>query len=280
MHPFSRREVHRIISTEPFIRRFFSRQDPEQKSAWKPILPEAVARGSMPTVCLRQVEDPEIWFRGFEQTYLKRDVRELSRIGDLAVLRKLLRLTALRSGQPLSPSQLGRGAKLTAPTTSRYLSLFEASFLLTRIQPYLGNRASRLIKSPKLYLSDSGLTAYLCGLDVSATIRDDPLYGALLETYVAQNLLSILSSEWPKASLHFWAVQGRHEVDFVIEEKRFCIALELKATARWREKDLAGLKAFLSATPHCKAGILCHNGDQIAQLGPKLWALPIGLVLM
>ena len=56
--------------------------------------------------------------------------------------------------------------------------------------------------------------------------------------------------------------------------------LELKAAARWRERDLSGLKAFLSATPHCKAGILCHNGDAIAQLGPKLWALPTGLVLM
>jgi predicted AAA+ superfamily ATPase len=194
IHPFSRREVHRITSTKPFIRRFFNRQDPEQKSAWKPILPEEVARGSMPTVCLRQVKDPEIWFRGFEQTYLERDVRELSRIGDLSMLRTLLRLAALRSGQLLSPSQLGRDAKLTVPTTSRYLSLFEASFLLTRIQPYLGNRASRLIKSPKLYLSDSGLTAYLNGLDLSATIRNDALYGALLETYVAQNLLSILSS--------------------------------------------------------------------------------------
>ena len=280
IHPFSRREVHRKTSPDPFIKKFFNKQDPGQKTAWRLILPEEVARGSMPTVCLRQVKDPEIWFRGFEQTYLERDVRELSRIGDLSMLRKLLRLTALRSGQLLSPSQLGRDAKLTAPTTSRYLSLFEASFLLTRVQPYLGNRASRLIKSPKLYLSDSGLTAYLSGLDLSATIRDDPLYGALLETYVAQNLLSILSSGWPKASLHFWAVQGHHEVDFVIEEKRFCIALELKAAARWRERDLSGLKAFLSATPHCKAGILCHNGDAIAQLGPKLWALPTGLVLM
>ena len=104
-------------------------------------------------------------------------------------------------------------------------------------------------------------------------------YNIYFETYVAQNLLSIISSGWPKASLHFWAVQGRHEVDFVIEEKRACIALELKVAARWRERDLAGLKAFLSATPHCKAGILCHNGDEIAQLGPKLWALPTGLVL-
>ena len=92
--------------------------------------------------------------------------------------------------------------------------------------------------------------------------------GSHLKTYVAQNLLSILSAKWP-ASLHFWMVQGRHEVDFVIEAKRSCMALEVKSAARWQEKDLAGLKAFLSATPHCKAGILCYNGEHAAPTGAK-----------
>ena len=57
------------------------------------------------------------------------------------------------------------------------------------------------------------------------------------------------------------------------------IALELKSAARWQEKDLSGLRAFLRATPHCKAGILCHNGENAVQLGQKLWSLPISLVL-
>jgi predicted AAA+ superfamily ATPase len=279
IHPFNRREVRRQTSAEPFIKTFFDTREPQPLSAAAPIEAEEVARGSMPTVCLRQVKNPEIWFRGYEQTYLERDVRELSRIGDLTILRTLLRLTALRTGQLLSPSQLGRDAKLTASTTSRYLSLFEASFLLTRIPPYLGNRSSRLIKSPKLYLSDSGLAAYLGGLDLSASIRSDPLYGAMLETYAAQNLLAILAARWPRASLYFWTVQGRHEVDFVVETGRSCMALELKAAARWQERDLAGLRAFLAATPHCRAAVLCHNGEDAVQLGPKLWALPAGLVL-
>jgi len=279
IHPFNRREIHRQTTPEPFIKKFFENQDNDWKATGKPVLPEEVARGSMPTVCLQQVNDPVIWFRGYEQTYLERDVRELSRVGDLSTLRTLLRLTALRTGQLLSPSQLGRDAKLSAATTSRYLSLFEASFLITRIQPYLGNRSSRLIKSPKLYLSDAGLASYLTGLDLSSSIRNDPLYGALLETYVAQNLLSILSAKWQNGSLYFWAVQGRHEVDFVIEARRSCIALELKSAARWQERDLAGLRAFLTATPHCKAGILCHNGEDAVRLGQKLWALPTSLVL-
>ncbi len=279
IHPFNRREIHEQTAPVPFIKKFFENQDIGRKAAGKPIRPEEVARGSMPTVCLRQVKDPVIWFRGYEQTYLERDVRELSRIGDLTALRTLLRLTSLRTGQLLSPSQLGRDAKLSAATTSRYLSLFEASFLITRIQPYLGNRSSRLIKSPKLYLSDAGLATYLAGLALSSSIRTDPLYGAILETYVTQNLLSIMSAKWQHASLYFWTVQGRHEVDFVIEAGRSCIALELKSAARWQEKDLAGLRAFLKATPHCKAGILCHNGEDAVQLGQKLWALPISLVL-
>ena len=279
IHPFNRREVHRQTTSEPFIKNFFENLKIGRKATGKPIRPEEVARGSMPTVCLRQVKDPVIWFRGYEQTYLERDVRDLSRIGDLLALRTLLRLTSLRTGQLLSPSQLGRDAKLSAATTSRYLSLFEASFLITRIQPYLGNKSSRLIKSPKLYLSDSGLASYLAGLELSASIRTDPLYGAILETYVAQNLLSILSAKWQNASLYFWTVQGRHEVDFVIEVGRSCIALEIKSAARWQEKDLAGLRAFLTTTPHCKAAILCHNGENAVRLGQKLWSLPISLVL-
>jgi predicted AAA+ superfamily ATPase len=279
IHPFNRREVFQQTASEPFIKVFFENQDIGRKINGKPVRPEEVARGSMPTVCLRQVKDPLIWFRGYEQTYLERDVRELSRIGDLSALRTLLRLTSLRSGQLLSPSQLGRDAKLSAATTSRYLSLFEALFLITRVQPYLGNRSSRLIKSPKLYLSDAGLATYLTGLALSPSICDDPLYGAIFETYVAQNLFSILSAKWQNASLYFWTVQGRHEVDFVIEAGRSCIALELKSRVRWQERDLAGLRAFLMATPHCKAGILCHNGEDAVQLGQKLWALPASLVL-
>lgn len=279
LHPFNRRELHRQTEPEPFLKTLFQDQDVEMRGGFDPILAEEVARGSMPTVGLKQVNDPVFWFKGYEQTYLERDVRDLSRVGDLTALRTLLRLTSLRTGQLLSSSQLGRDAKLNATTTSRYLSLFEASFLISRIQPYLGNKSSRLIKSPKLYLSDSGLASYMAGLDLSSSIDADPLYGAMFETYVAQNLLSILSARWPQASLHFWAIQGRHEVDFIIEAGRNCMALEIKSAARWQEKDLSGLKTFLAETKHCKAAVLCYNGKDAVRLGPRLWALPVNLVL-
>jgi hypothetical protein len=194
-------------------------------------------------------------------------------------LRDLLHLTALRTGQLLSPSQLGRDAKLSAATTSRYLSLLETSFIITRLNPYLRNKASRIIKTPKLYLNDSGLACYFAGLDRFEPGSGGPLIGALFETYVAQNLMNIIDSVWPEAHLYFWTIQGRQEVDFIIEAGRSCLALEIKWGAKWQERDLAGLKAFLASTPHCKGAILGYNGGDAVQLGEKLWALPISLVL-
>jgi hypothetical protein len=111
------------------------------------------------------------------------------------------------------------------------------------------------------------------------SFHDEPLTGALLETYVAQNLFSLVSSCWKEARIFFWSVQGRYEVDFIIEANRQCIALEIKSTGRWNERDLSGLKAFLATTPHCKAAILGYNGTEAVNLGRKLWALPISLIL-
>ena len=188
-------------------------------------------------------------------------------------------LAALRTGQLLSPSQLGRDAKLNVATTSRYLSLLETSYVAYRLSPYLRNRASRLIKTPKLYLGDAGLTCHLAGVGDSEAVLPEPFKGNVFETYVAQNLMGILGARWPEARLHFWNVQGRHEVDFVIEAGNSCISIETKSGSRWTDRDLAGLRAFLSATPHCRAAILAYNGTEAVSLGEKLWALPMGMVL-
>jgi hypothetical protein len=279
LHPLTRRELERNTNREPFIKTFFEEPNPGSGSKFKIVRPEEIAIGGMPTVGLGHIKEPGIWFRGYEQTYLERDVRELSQVGNLLALRTLLHLSSLRTGQVLSLSQIGRDAKLNVVTTSRYIALFEASFLIQRVFPFLSNRSSRLIKSPKLFFSDTGLVCHLMGMGISAAIQSDPLFGAFFETYVAQNLRSILDSRWTRAELYYWSIQGRHEVDFIIASGRSCIALEVKAAVRWHEKDLSGLQAFLNATPNCKAAVLCYNGEEAVRLGEKLWVLPASLVL-
>ena len=279
MHPFNRREMTRKIAKQSFLENFFETQEIIKTKDLRPIQAEEILNGGMPIICLGEVKNRFLWFKGYEQTYLERDVRELSRIDNIIAFRNLLHLTALRTGKLLSPSELARDAKLPVATVSRYLSLFETSFIITRLNPYLKNRATRLIKSPKLYLSDSGLACYLTGLNRIEYTSSQPLTGSMFETYIAQNLLSLIQGRWPSACLYFWSVQGRNEVDFIIEVNNHCIALEIKSGTRWQERDLSGLKAFLTATPHCKAAILGYNGTEIVKLGEKIWALPLSLIL-
>lgn len=82
----------------------------------------------------------------------------------------------------------------------------------------------------------------------------------------------------PEARVYFWNVQGRYEVDFIVEAGNKCIAIEVKGSARWEDRDLAGFRAFLSTTPHYIAGVLAYNGKAAVKLGERLWAIPLSII--
>jgi predicted AAA+ superfamily ATPase len=233
-----------------------------------------VLRGGMPPVRGMDPADAALWFRGFEQTYIERDIRDLARVDDPLAFASLLRLAAARTGQILNASGLARDARVNSATAARYLRLAEASFLLRRLPPYLRNRANRLVKSPKLYVADSGIACHLAGIATLDRSADAPLRGVLLETYILQNISSLLESALPDARVCYWHVQGRHEVDFVVEQGNRCVALEIKSATRWSDGDLSSLRMFLRETPACVAGLLVYGGNYTVQLGERLWAVP------
>ncbi|MGB7296798.1 MAG: ATP-binding protein [Candidatus Aminicenantales bacterium] len=276
LQPFTRREITATTDRTPGLIHFLEHgefpTEPAPAILWTEIL-----KGGMPSVCLGEAPDYRLWFQGYEQTYLERDIRALSQVADLVTFRHLLQLAALRNGQVLKQSELARDAKLNVMTTSRYLSLMEISFVLRRLPPFLRNPSSRLIKSPKLYFSDSGLVAYLSSH--KDAVPSGPLSGAILECYVLQNLEGIVAVHSSGACIFYWHIQGRHEVDFVVETSRGLIAIEVKNSSRWEDRDLSGLRAFLKDTPSCLAGILGYAGSQTVNLGNNIWAIPIPLLL-
>jgi predicted AAA+ superfamily ATPase len=276
LHPFTRREILGYTKESPALI-YFMHKGVFPRRRVEPIDWEEIVKGSMPPVCLNQVRNPNIWFRGFEQTYLERDIRTLSQVADLISFRHLLQLIAFRNTRIMKQSELARDAKLNVMTTSRYIALMEASFVINRVPPHLKNPAARLIKAPKLYLSDTGLAAHLIGI---RTLNiSEPLRGMLLENYVAQNLVGIFSVYDPEIRITYWNIQGRYEVDFIIEFNGDTIAIEVKNSTRWREQDLTGLKAYLSSNPKCRAGILAYMGSEVLKITDKIWVVPIHLIL-
>jgi len=279
MFPMTRRELAGAFGREPFLARLFESGELPKRRDFEPVSDRDVLTGGLPQVALGIVKDSRLWLRSFEQTYLERDVRELSQVADLVVFRRVVQLAALRSGQLGNESEIGRDAKLSSSTTGRYLDLLETSFLLHRLPPFLRSRQQRLIKTPKLYLSDSGLAAHLMDVRDISSGSQERFRGPLYETYVAQNLRAIVERHLDNAQIGFWNVQGRYEVDFVIATARAAVAIEVKASARFTEDDLSGLRAFQASTQGIRALVLAYQGREAVSLGDKLFAVPIGLLL-
>lgn len=279
LYPFTYRERNSRTTEPPFLLRFLDEPFLPTGIKVQPVMEDEVLDGGLPPVALGDAVSRELWFLGYEQTYIERDVRDLSQVADLVAFRNLLRLAALRTGKILNLSELGRDARLPVSTVTRYLGLLEASFLFTRLAPHLRSQAARLIKAPKLFMTDSGLAAHLTAVTDLGATSDEPLRGALFETYVLQNLQAILGSHRPQARVDYWSVQGRHEVDFVVTAGRASIAIEVKAASRFGDRDLSGLRAFAENTPDVRAGVLAYNGTEAVRLGSGLYAIPIGLLL-
>lgn len=278
LHPMTRREMRGETRKPPFLAEFLRTQSLPRGAA-AAVTEREVLTGGLPPVCLGPKDAAGEWFRGYVQTYVERDVRQLSQITDLVAFRTLTQLAALRTGQVLVISTLARDAKMSAATAGRYLDLLETSFVIRRLPPFLKNRSARLIKSPKLHVADSGLAAHLAGVTDLEPGRGELMRGALFETYVAQNIAAILEAYFPDAQLAYWHEQGRHEVDLVIELGRKVFAIEVKAATRWHESDLSGLRAFAARTPSCVAAVLAYNGGEAVKLDGKLFAIPLGHLL-
>ena len=279
LQPFTRRELSGQHSSTPFLRRFFDQRELPIQSSMQPVREKEILDGGLPPVALGEARRRDLWFLGYEQTYLERDVRDLAQVADLVTFRDFVRLAALRTGQILNRSDLSRDAKLPASTASRYFDLLETSFVVARLLPYLRSRTTRLIKSPKIFVSDSGLAAHLTGVSDLGAASDERLRGALFETYVQQNLAAIVGAHIPGGTLSYWNVQGRHEVDFVVSSGQECVAIEIKSGSRFADRDLRGLRAFMSRTPDCIGGILGYNGTEAVTLGEGLHAVPLAMLL-
>jgi predicted AAA+ superfamily ATPase len=206
-----------------------------------PNLDEMLWRGLYPPVHDRQL-DPTVWYAGYVQTYLERDVRQLVNVRDLSAFQRFVRLCAGRTGQLLNLSQLAMDAGITHNTARAWISILEASHVVFLLQPHHDNFAKRLVKTPKLYFFDTGLAAWLMGIQTPAQLETHPLRGAVFETFVVSELHKMRFNRALPSNLYFWRDREGHEVDVVAEIGAGLVAIELKSGATlsseaWKSLD-------------------------------------------
>ncbi len=220
------------------------------------------------------------WLEAYTRTYLERDLQELSRIDALVDFRRLMRALALRQGRMMNQTELGRDAGLPQPTVHRYLNLLEASWLLHRLPAYAVSRTKRLIKTPRLFVADTGLAASLAGVTTKPQAAEAALRGPLLETLVLTDFLAWQQVAHPRPEIHYWRTATDLEVDFVIEQGGELIALEVKATTSPGLNDAESIRALLEEYgPRARHGVVLHAGEQTLKLADRVWAVPLTALL-
>ena len=174
----------------------------------------SVLHGGYPEV-LAHPAGRRLWFSSYIQTYLERDVRAVTNVRDLATFRRFLALLASRHGQILNKTDLAAPLGISVPTIADWLHVLEITGQVILVPPYFENFGKRLIKSPKVYLGDSGLTCYLLGIATQAELDRSPFLGALFEGYVAAEILKSQVNQGRRKELYHFRDQQGLEVDFL-----------------------------------------------------------------
>ena len=213
-------------------------------------------------------------------TYLQRDLRDLTQVGDLAAFSRLMRLAALRGGGLINYTDLARDAATSRATAQRWLSVLEASFVISLVQPFTEARAKRLIKAPKLYTLDTGLALHLAGVTDRDGIDEMVNAGAVLENLVLNDLLVWRETEIRKPGVFYRRTASGEEIDFIIESGRRLLPIEVKAARTLRSADAKALDHFCAEFGRrAPFGIVIYDGRDRERLSARVAALPLGSVL-
>lgn len=241
-------------------------------------LAERITSGGYPAALARALPRRRAtWYRDYVETLVQRDVRGLARISALDALPRLLFLAGGQTARLLNVADLAAPFQLSRPTIRDYLTLLERVFLLEELPPWHSNRLSRLIKTPKLHLGDTGLACALLGMDAESLAADRPLLGQLLETFVFQELRR--QASWREEPISFYHFRDKDgvEVDMVLESAGQRLAgIEIKAAATVTVADFRGLRKFKEGSGHRFAGgVVLYDGEATASFGDGLFAVPI-----
>jgi len=239
---------------------------------------ERIVSGGYPAALARSAPHRRTaWYRDYVETLVQRDVRDLARISSLDALPRLLSMAAGQTARLLNVADLAAPFQLSRPTIRDYLTLLSRVFLLEELPPWHSNRLSRLIKTPKLHLGDTGLACALLAVDAATLGADRQLLGQMVETFVFQELRRQASWMEDPVSFYHYRDKDGTEVDMVLEGAGLRLAgVEVKVSATVTSADFRGLRKLREAAgDRFTNGVVLYDGEATVSFGDRLFAAPI-----
>lgn len=224
-----------------------------------------ILKGGYPKLWSEPETVKEIFFSSYIATYIERDVRNIINIGKIRDFERFFRALAIRSSQIVSYSDLARDVGVAVSTIKEWMSVLWASNQIFFLEPYYRNLGKRLIKSPKVYITDVGLLCFLLNIKDHDDLMHSPLLGQIWETYVVCQLMIQYSFKGLKAGMYYWRTRDGSEVDVIMEHGGKIIALEIKFSEFVKGSELTSLKNLIATVKrehvHC-AGVIARTSHR------------------
>lgn len=198
---------------------------------------DCLIRGGFPEVNTDPSRDLDFYFESYLATYLERDIRNLLKVHNLRDFGRFVRACAYRSAQILNKAELAKDVGISPTTANEWLTILEASNQIFILEPWFSNKTKGLAKSPKIYLTDSGLLCHLFNIKSREDLFESPAQGAIWETYVCGELRK--HQQWKKGRPELWMLRTLRqlEVDFLIQKGGRFHLIETKFKETIDEKD-------------------------------------------
>jgi len=273
--PTTLHDLFEIKDVKLLLSRWPRRTAPGRRGA----IERLILSGGFPTPALMDSEAARHeWFAAYRQTYLERDLRDLAAVEHVPDFNRLLSLLALRTGQLLNYSDLSRDLGLPLSTLRRYMSLLELTYQVFLLRPYFANVGKRLVKTPKVYLGDTGMACHLAVADTWKVLERQGREGAVVETWVAAELRKLIAATDPRIQLWYWRPHAGREVDFLIERGEALVAVEVKWTQRITSGDTAGLQQCAEdLRGRVRMSLLLYPGTEVLALDRHTVAVPFNI---
>ena len=236
---------------------------------------ETIWRGSFPDISVIGNKDRNIFYNSFVQTYLQRDIRDLTRVGDEMSFLKFLRICAARTGQILNYTDLARDADMAPNTAKSWLSILQASGIVYLLEPYYSNLSKRLIKSPKLYFLDTGLCSYLSGWSSPETLESGAMSGPIFETWVVVEILKSYHHNGFQAPLYYYRDRNKREIDLLIIRDGTVYPIEIKKTASPARKAIRHFNVLENLNVKKGTGSLICLAEESLPLSEDSITIPV-----
>ena len=224
-------------------------------------LNQILYNGLYPSICAKK-NIAKFFYPSYVRTYLEKDVRDLLQMKDQIRFTKFLKLCAARIGSLFNASELGAEVGVSSKTISHWLSVLQASYLITLLPPYYENIPKRLVKSPKLYFNDPGLACYLLDIETPQQLDRDKMRGAIFENMIVMEAIKHRYNMGLEGGVFFYRDSNQNEVDLLIKQEGELTAIEVKSSMTYSssfEKALTQIEGWIKTPISTKA--IVYSGD-------------------